>query len=100
MYDLELNRFLSADLFAQSPYFCQSFNRYSFLVNNTLSRADAFGNALATEVIKLGSKSQTTSPAAVANNATNGDAPSGNNSPAPKTDRNQWGQTPLISLLS
>jgi RHS repeat-associated protein len=36
MYDPTLGRFLSPDSFAQSPYFTQSFNRYSYAFDNPL----------------------------------------------------------------
>jgi RHS repeat-associated protein len=43
VYDPSLGRFLSADLFVQSPYDSQSFNRYSYTFNNPLSYTDPTG---------------------------------------------------------
>ncbi|MGM8229185.1 RHS repeat domain-containing protein, partial [Cellvibrio sp. ARAG 10.3] len=43
IYDPNLGRFLSADLFIQSPYNTQSFNRYSYTFNNPLSYTDPSG---------------------------------------------------------
>jgi RHS repeat-associated protein len=43
VYDPNLGRFLSADLFIQSPYNSQSFNRYSYTFNNPLSYTDPTG---------------------------------------------------------
>ncbi|PUA28739.1 MAG: hypothetical protein B0W54_09975, partial [Cellvibrio sp. 79] len=43
VYDPNLGRFLSADLFIQSPYDTQSFNRYSYTFNNPLSYTDPTG---------------------------------------------------------
>lgn len=43
VYDPELGRFLSADLFVQSPYSSQSFNRYSYGSNSPISRIDPSG---------------------------------------------------------
>ncbi len=43
VYDPGLGRFLSADLFVQSPYSSQSFNRYSYVANNPLSYVDPSG---------------------------------------------------------
>lgn len=43
VYDPALGRFLSADLFVQSPHSTQSFNRYSYVSNNPLSRIDPTG---------------------------------------------------------
>lgn len=43
VYDPTLGRFLSADLFIQSPYSSQSFNRYSYVANNPLSNIDLTG---------------------------------------------------------
>jgi RHS repeat-associated protein len=45
VYDPALGRFLSADLFVQSPHSTQSFNRYSYVSNNPLSRIDPTGYA-------------------------------------------------------
>ncbi|QEI10875.1 tandem-95 repeat protein [Cellvibrio japonicus] len=43
VYDPTIGRFLSADLYIQSPYNTQSFNRYSYVFNNPLSRIDPTG---------------------------------------------------------
>lgn len=37
VYDPILGRFLSADTFIQAPEYTQSFNRYSYVINNPLS---------------------------------------------------------------
>ena len=43
VYDPVLGRFLSADPYVQSPEFTQSYNRYSYVVNNPLSFTDPSG---------------------------------------------------------
>ena len=43
VYDPELGRFLSADPFVQAPYNSQSFNRYSYVMNNPLAYTDPSG---------------------------------------------------------
>lgn len=43
VYDPNLGRFLSADIYVQSPYNSQSFNRYSYTFNNPLSYTDPTG---------------------------------------------------------
>lgn len=43
VYDPNIGRFLSADLFVQSPYNSQSFNRYSYTFNNPGSFVDPSG---------------------------------------------------------
>ena len=43
VYDPSLGRFLSADLFIQSPYDTQNYNRYSYVGNNPLSFIDPTG---------------------------------------------------------
>ena len=43
VYDPGIGRFLSADLYVQSPYNTQSFNRYSYVFNNPLSYNDPSG---------------------------------------------------------
>lgn len=43
VYDPNLGRFLSADLFIQSPYDSQNYNRYSYVGNNPLSYIDPTG---------------------------------------------------------
>jgi RHS repeat-associated protein len=44
VYDPNIGRFLSADLFVQSPYSSQSFNRYSYVFNNPTSNVDPTGD--------------------------------------------------------
>jgi RHS repeat-associated protein len=44
MYDPVLGRFLSPDPFVQMPDFSQSFNRYSYCLNNPLKYTDPSGN--------------------------------------------------------
>ncbi|VAW89998.1 hypothetical protein MNBD_GAMMA18-1387, partial [hydrothermal vent metagenome] len=43
VYDPELGRFISADPFIQFPYYSQSLNRYSYVLNNPLSYIDPTG---------------------------------------------------------
>nr|AKN36060.1 Rhs family protein [Vibrio splendidus] len=43
IYDAELGRFLSADPFVQSPFKINSFNRYSYVMNNPLRYEDPTG---------------------------------------------------------
>ena len=43
VYDPVIGRFLSTDNFVQAPEFSQSFNRYSYVVNNPLSYTDPTG---------------------------------------------------------
>ncbi len=43
IYDPLLGRFFSADLIVQSPGSLQSFNRYSFVLNNPLTHTDPTG---------------------------------------------------------
>ena len=43
VYDPVTGRFLSADLFVQAPYNSQSFNRYTYVINNPLSFVDPSG---------------------------------------------------------
>ena len=43
LYDPLLGRFLSADPFVQAPSFTQSYNRYSYVLNNPLSLTDPSG---------------------------------------------------------
>ena len=44
MYDPVVGRFLSPDPFVQAPGFSQSFNRYSYCLNNPLKFTDPSGN--------------------------------------------------------
>ncbi len=46
VFDPELGRFLSADPFVQFSQNLQSFNRYSYLLNNPLSYTDPSGHFL------------------------------------------------------
>jgi len=43
VYDPQIGRFLSADPFVQAPESSQSFNRYSYVMNNPLSLVDPSG---------------------------------------------------------
>ncbi|WP_375753006.1 RHS repeat-associated core domain-containing protein [Vibrio sp. HN007] len=43
VYDEVLGRFLSADPLIQAPYVTNSFNRYSYVVNNPLKSIDPTG---------------------------------------------------------
>jgi len=43
VYEQELGRFLSADPFVQSPFMTNSFNRYSYVMNNPLKYTDPTG---------------------------------------------------------
>lgn len=43
VYDPVLGRFLSPDPFVQSPYFSQSYNRYSYVWNNPVGATDPSG---------------------------------------------------------
>ncbi|VVM22810.1 hypothetical protein BSPWISOXPB_5231 [uncultured Gammaproteobacteria bacterium] len=44
VYDPQIGRFLSADPYIQSPYNTQSYNRYSYTINNPLKYTDPTGN--------------------------------------------------------
>jgi hypothetical protein len=55
IYDGLLGRFLSADTFVPNPGSLQSFNRYSYVQNNPLSRTDPTGYADKSDVILDGS---------------------------------------------
>ena len=43
VYDPEIGRFLSADPFVQAPHMSQSYNRYSYVMNNPLRYTDPSG---------------------------------------------------------
>jgi RHS repeat-associated protein len=43
MYDPSVGRFLSADNVVQAPDFTQSYNRYSYCMNNPLKYTDPSG---------------------------------------------------------
>ncbi|GAB1268389.1 hypothetical protein NBRC116493_16420 [Aurantivibrio infirmus] len=43
VYDPILGRFMSADPYIQAPYFSQSYNRYSYVLNNPLKYSDPTG---------------------------------------------------------
>ncbi len=44
VYDPQIGRFLSADPYIQDPYNTQSYNRYSYVMNNPLKYTDPTGN--------------------------------------------------------
>ncbi|SSC09038.1 RHS repeat-associated core domain-containing protein [bacterium endosymbiont of Bathymodiolus sp. 5 South] len=44
VYNPQIGRFLSADPYIQSPYNTQSYNRYSYTINNPLKYTDPTGN--------------------------------------------------------
>ncbi|MEJ1353632.1 MAG: FG-GAP-like repeat-containing protein [Candidatus Sedimenticola sp. (ex Thyasira tokunagai)] len=46
LYDPAAGRFLSADTYVQFPEFSQSFNRYSYVLNNPLSHRDPSGEII------------------------------------------------------
>jgi hypothetical protein len=46
VYDPQIGRFLSADPHIQDPYNTQSYNRYSYVINNPLKYTDPSGNFL------------------------------------------------------
>jgi RHS repeat-associated protein len=58
VYDPNIGRFMSADLFVQSPYSSQSFNRYTYVSNNPMSRIDPTGydDEPVDEVVVTGTK--------------------------------------------
>jgi hypothetical protein len=56
VYDPNIGRFLSADLFVQSPYSSQSFNRYSYVGNNPMSRVDPTGYQAVDELVVTASR--------------------------------------------
>ncbi|CAC9424010.1 hypothetical protein [uncultured Gammaproteobacteria bacterium] len=43
VYDPQIGRFLSADPYIQAPYNTQSYNRYSYVMNNPLKYTDPSG---------------------------------------------------------
>jgi len=43
IYDPLLGRFLSADKYIQAPFNLQSYNRYSYVLNNPLTYTDPTG---------------------------------------------------------
>lgn len=45
IYDPEIGRFLSPDPYVQVPEYSQSFNRYTYVLNNPLSLTDPSGNS-------------------------------------------------------
>ena len=44
VYDPQIGRFLSTDPYIQSPYNTQSYNRYSYTINNPLEYTHPDGN--------------------------------------------------------
>jgi hypothetical protein len=44
VYDPQIGRFLSAVPYIQDPYNTQSYNRYSYVINNPLKYTDPTGN--------------------------------------------------------
>ncbi|SMN00333.1 Rhs family protein [uncultured Candidatus Thioglobus sp.] len=44
VYDPQIGRFLSADIYIQNPYNTQSYNRYSYVLNNPLKYTDPSGH--------------------------------------------------------
>jgi len=52
VYDQELGRFLSGDRYIQAPYKSQSFNRYSYVINDPLKYTDPTGWRYDNERIK------------------------------------------------
>ena len=50
VYDPAIGRFLSADPFVQAPENSQSFNRYSYVMNNPLSLVDPSGYSFASPI--------------------------------------------------
>ena len=55
-YDYNLGRFLSVDPFIQAPGNSQSFNPYSYAMNNPLARTDPSGYASETEIEEVDSE--------------------------------------------
>jgi RHS repeat-associated protein len=56
IYDPNLGRFLSADPLIQAPYNSQSYNRYSYVMNNPLSMIDPTGYSWISKKWKKGIK--------------------------------------------
>jgi len=54
LYDPAVGRFLSPDPFVQSPRFSQSFNRYSYCINNPLRYKDQSGELFGTDDFWIG----------------------------------------------
>ena len=54
MYDPVLGRMLAVDNFVQDPYSTQSYNRYSYVMNNPLSYVDPSGEEPVTAAILIG----------------------------------------------
>ncbi|BCU76868.1 RHS repeat-associated core domain-containing protein [Luteolibacter sp. LG18] len=46
IYDAEIGRFLSPDPYVQVPEWSQNFNRYSYVLNNPLSKTDPTGHKI------------------------------------------------------
>ena len=59
VYDPLVGRFLSADPFIQSPYNLQSYNRYSYVMNNPLGYSDPSGYWSLSKFVKAVTKAVT-----------------------------------------
>ena len=53
IYDPLLGRFLSADKYVQNPFGSQSYNRYSYVVNNPLKYTDPSGWKLQHDIVSI-----------------------------------------------
>mgnify|MGYP002621338998 CR=1 FL=1 len=69
MYDPVLARMMGADNFVQSPYFSQSYNRYSYVWNNPMSYTDPTGDFVAETAMVVGTIVGAYIGASVANNS-------------------------------
>lgn len=56
VYDQNIGRFVSADPFIQAPFMSQSFNRYSYVMNNPLSLIDPSGYSWLSKQFKKAKK--------------------------------------------
>jgi hypothetical protein len=72
MYDPVIARMMGADNYVQSPYFTQSYNRYSYVWNNPMSYTDPSGDVVHVAVaIGIGSAVGVYLGGSVANNSFN-----------------------------